>query len=477
MPIWLKDKINMRRTIQKEIKRIFNTSCNNIHFCYHHLSHASLGFHTSPFEKCAILVVDAVGEDSTTSIFRASNSGFELLASQQFPHSLGLLYSSFTYYLGFKVNSDEYKVMGLAPYGNTSSQEYKAYIDLILHNLVYIQDDGSIKLNEKYFSFMYSDRMIDDSKWYKLFGIPIRKAEDPILESHMSLAKAIQDVTETILMKMVDFARNLTGENNLCVVGGCALNCAAIGKLKQISTLNSIYVPYAPGDDGAAIGCAIYGCNYAEKVKTESSPYLGPDFTEVEIQTAIDKIGLKSESIPEEDILYDMISKELSEGKIIGWFQGRMEFGPRALGNRSILADPRNPEMKEIINSKIKYREAFRPFAPVVLKEYADKMFDKVEDSPYMSATFYLRPNESNYPAITHIDKTARIQTVTENQNIKLYKLLCSFNKLTGCPLLLNTSFNVMGEPIVCTPTDALNTFKKTGMDVLVINNFIIRKS
>lgn len=476
MPLWLKEKLNMRRTIQKELKRIFDFKHQNIQFCQHHLSHAALAYHTSPFESCAVLVVDAVGENATTSIFNVTPQGYELLESQYFPHSLGLLYSAVTYYLGFIVNSDEYKVMGLAPYGDRNTGEYKHCKSVILHKLVKIQDDGSIQLNDKYFTFMYADKMVNDDLWRDLFGFRKRDKREPIASCHENLALAIQDVTEEIMRKMVAHARKITWENNVCIVGGCALNCAAIGKLEMESKPNSIYVPYSPGDDGAAIGCALFACGN-NKSTVNRSPYLGTMYSDSEVLSAINEKSLDYDFIDDELQLYDIISREIADGKIIGWFQGRMEFGPRALGNRSILADPRNSKMKDLVNAKIKFREAFRPFAPAVMEDFASQIFQTVETSPYMSTTYRLVKGENRFPAITHIDMTSRIQTVSHEQNERFYQLLYAFNKKTGCPLLLNTSFNVMGEPIVCSPIDAINTFLGSGIDLLVMNNYLIRKS
>lgn len=476
MPIWLKEKLNMRHTIQKELKRIFGFKHQSIEFCHHHLSHAALAYGTSPFEKCAILVIDAVGENATTSIFKASPNGYELLESQYFPHSVGLLYSAFTYYLGFKVNSDEYKVMGLAPYGDSSSEEYKEFRHIILDKLIQLREDGSIKLNDKYFTFMYAERMVKDKVWYDLFGIPKRDISEPITSCHENMALAIQEVTEEILQKMVAHARKITDEENICIVGGCALNCAAIGKLKVASKPNTVYVPYAPGDDGAAIGCALYASNVG-KSAVNCSPYLGTEYDEEEILSAIYDKELDFEFIDDYDTLCVKVSQEIGDGKIIGWYQGRMEFGPRALGNRSILADARNPKMKDMINARIKFREAFRPFAPAVLEDCASQIFQRAETSPYMSTTYNIVEGEKRFPAITHVDNTSRIQTVSQEQNERFFNLLRTFDKLTGCPLLLNTSFNVMGEPIVCSPADAISTFQNSGIDILVMNNYIIRKS
>ena len=475
MPTWLKDKLNMRSTIMRELKDAFGFS-PSVEFCHHHLSHAALSYYTSPYESCAILVIDAVGEDATTSIIKATRNSFEIVENQVFPHSLGLLYSAFTYYLGFKVNSDEYKVMGLAPYGDKKSEEYKSFKETIVNDIVTIHDGGNIELKEQNFAFMYADRMVKDNRWQRLFGIPKRKPNEPLTFTHANIALAIQDVTEEIMLKMARYAKDITGEENLCVVGGCALNCAAIGKLYLSSKPGSVYVPYAPGDDGAAIGCSLIASGSEDRKASNRVPYWGPSYSDDEVRNTLVATNLQYEYIAEYKELCHIVAQELANSLIIGWFQDRMEFGPRALGNRSILADPRQTHMKDKVNTIIKFRESFRPFAPAVLAEHANDIFECDVESPYMSTTFKLKRNQQEYPAITHVDNTSRIQTVSSVQNEKFYELLYAFYELTGCPLLLNTSFNVMGEPIVCSPSDAIRTFTESGIDILVINNFIIRK-
>ena len=475
MPTWLKDKLNMRSTIMRELKDAFGFS-PSVEFCHHHLSHAALSYYTSPYESCAILVIDAVGEDATTSIIKATRNSFEIVENQVFPHSLGLLYSAFTYYLGFKVNSDEYKVMGLAPYGDKKSEEYKSFKETIVNDIVTIHDGGNIELKEQNFAFMYADRMVKDNRWQRLFGIPKRKPNEPLTFTHANIALAIQDVTEEIMLKMARYAKDITGEENICVVGGCALNCAAIGKLYLSSKPGSVYVPYAPGDDGAAIGCALIASGSKDRKASNRVPYWGPSYSDDEVRNTLVATNLQYEYIAEYKELCHIVAQELANSLIIGWFQDRMEFGPRALGNRSILADPRQTHMKDKVNTIIKFRESFRPFAPAVLAEHANDIFECDVESPYMSTTFKLKRNQQEYPAITHVDNTSRIQTASSLQNEKFYELLNAFYELTGCPLLLNTSFNVMGEPIVCSPSDAIRTFTESGIDILVINNFIIRK-
>lgn len=476
MPTWLKDKLNMRSTILRELKTAFGVSPSSVEFCHHHLSHAALAYYTSQFESCAILVIDAVGEDATTSIIKAAKNGFEIVAYQEFPHSLGLLYSAFTYYLGFKVNSDEYKVMGLAPYGDKNSEEYKTFKDTIVNDIVTIHDKGNIELKEKTFAFMYAERMVKDDYWHRLFGVPKRNPNEPLTSTHANLALAIQDVTEEIILKMAGYAKDITGEENLCLVGGCALNCTAIGKLYFLSEQGSVYVPYAPGDDGAAIGCALIVSDSKDRKASNIVPYWGPSYSDDEVRNTLDATNLQYEYIADFKELCHIVAQELANSLIIGWFQDRMEFGPRALGNRSILADPRQSYMKDKVNAKIKFREAFRPFASAVLAEHANDVFECDVESPYMSTTFKLKHKQKEYPAITHVDNTSRIQTVSSLQNGKFYELLDVFYELTGCPLVLNTSFNVMGEPIVCSPSDAIRTFTESGIDILVMNNFIIRK-
>lgn len=475
MPTWLKDKLNMRSTIQRELQNAFGYS-PSVEFCHHHLSHAALAYYTSPYETCAILVIDAVGEDATTSIIRATRNGFEIVKNQLFPHSLGLLYSAFTYYLGFKVNSDEYKVMGLAPYGDKSSEEYKTFKETIVNDIVTIHEDGNIELKEHNFAFMYAERMVKDNCWRHLFGIPKRKSNEPLTSAHANLALAIQDITEEIILKMAKYAKDITSEVNLCVAGGGALNCAAIGKLYHSSELGSIYVPFAPGDDGAAIGCALIASDNKDRKTSNRIPYWGPSYSDDEVRKTLDANSLQYEYLADYKELCRIVAQELADSHIIGWFQDRMEFGPRALGNRSILADPRQPNMKDKVNAKIKFREAFRPFAPAVLAEHTNEIFECDVESPYMSTTFKLKQKQKQFPAITHVDNTSRIQTVSPLHNGKFYELLNAFYELTGCPLVLNTSFNVMGEPIVCSPSDAIRTFSESGIDILIMNNFIIRK-
>ncbi len=476
MPVWLKVRLNMKRTITKELNTIWNVKKEwDIRFTEHHISHAAMSYYTSGYGNAALLVVDAVGENATTSIMKGENGKITFVKQQNFPNSIGLLYSAFTYFLGFKVNSDEYKVMGLAPYGNLNDIQTKRFISIIIDKLVDISDDGGIVLNEYYFTFMYGLKMIDDKKWENLFGITKRKQTEKINYSHMNMAAAIQYVTEEIMLKLAKHTKEITGCKRLCLAGGCALNCAAMGKIKESGLFDEVFVPFAPGDDGCAIGAALYlyaliGNNKIDKV----SPYLGTSYTNEDVEEELQKYNLNFRSIPKEN-LYMEVAQYLSKGHIVGWFQGKMEFGPRALGNRSIFADPRREDMKDKVNSKVKFRESFRPFAPIVLKEDAPEYFENT-DSPYMMFTTHTRLENNNIPAVTHLDGSSRVQTVSSKENNVVCSLLKAFKVQTGCPVLLNTSFNVMGEPIVCTPGDTIRTFLHSGLDILVINQYIVTK-
>lgn len=477
MPIWLKERLNIKPTIMKSLNELCHCKINwDIRFVEHHLSHAAMAYFTSPFENAAILVVDAVGENATTSLFKASGYKIESIKQQSFPNSVGLLYSAFTYFLGFQVNSDEYKVMGLAPYGDLCAKQTQRFINIIKTKLVRIGDDGSIIINQKYFTFMVGLRMVDDHMWTKLFGIAKRETNAPIRTEHKNLAIAIQHVIEEIFLKLATHIKSLTQCNNLCISGGCALNCSAMGKIKGSGLFSNVFVPFAPGDDGGAIGAALafHALMSGKRYMSDISPYQGCSFKNEEVERAIKEENLEFNFIQEEN-LYDEIAFSLSHGNIVGWFQGRMEFGPRALGNRSILADPRVFSMKDRVNAKVKYREAFRPFAPVVTQDDASHFFED-SNSPFMMFTTQVRIDTTLIPAVTHVDNTARIQTVTETSNIRLYKLLKAFENYSKIPILLNTSFNVMGKPIVCTPIDAIKTFKASGLDILVINNYIVKK-
>ena len=474
MPIWLKSKLNMRKLLKKELS-VLGKYNGMIFFSEHHLSHAAFAYYTSEFLDSIILTIDAVGEWTTTSVIYGKNNKLEIIKEQHFPDSIGMLYSAFTYFLGFKVNSDEYKLMGLAPYGDKLSEQTQKFIELIEKNIVDISNDGSIILNMDYFAYDHSLVMINEKKWKELFGIDKRRENSAITQSHMNLAFAIQFVLEKIIKLLCSTLERFS--KNLCISGGTALNCSANGMLLKQSSFDAIYVPFSPGDAGAAIGAALF-VYHSEEGKNDrvsnKSPYLGPMYTDSEIKHAVEKNNLKYEYIHDFSKLCDITAKLISEGNIIGWFQDRMEFGPRALGNRSILADPRIHNMKDKINQTIKFRESFRPFAPIVLEEYSNDYFDLQIESPYMMFTCPVKNN--TLPAITHIDQSARVQTVNREINPKICMLLNSFYKAYGCPVLLNTSFNVMGEPIVCSPQDALSTFEKSGLDYCVIGNYLIKK-
>lgn len=474
IPFWLKEKLNMRRLLAKELKKVFGATPKTIKFAEHHLSHAAFAYCASGFSEADILVVDAVGEWSTTSIMKAKGSSIEVMEEQHFPDSIGLLYSSFTQFLGFEVNSDEYKVMGLAPYGDKRSPHTQTYINKI-ENVLLRNEDILPRLNLSYFSFQYGDRMIDDKKWQRLFGMSMRESSDPIQQEHKNLALAIQTETELILQRVVDAMKSKSDSDNLCICGGVALNCAVNGTLAQRGNYSNVYVPFAPGDCGCAIGAALaYSMLLTGNIKYNISPYLGPEYSNQEILYCLVSNKLDYAEYSNENELCDKTAELIAEGSIIGWFQSRMELGPRALGNRSILADARDSEMKDKVNSRIKFRESFRPFAPSVMEDYTHLYFSDCKESPYMMFTYPVKV--STLPAITHVDFSARIQTVSEKDNVLYNRLLKSFYKITGCPVILNTSFNVMGEPIVCTPQDAIDTFKKSGLDYLVIGNYIVKR-
>ena len=471
MPVWLKEKLNMRRTVTRQLKNTFGCKSPKIKFIEQHLSHAALAYYTSGFDEADILVLDAVGEWATTSIMKAIDGAIEVKSEQRYPDSIGFLYSAATQFLGFNVNSDEYKVMGLAPYGDMSS-ETEHFIQLIRERLVKVDLSGNITLNLEYFAFHYGDKMIRAKKWETLFGIRQREQFSKINQAHKNLALAFQTVTEEILLKIVKEHKSSV---NLCLCGGVILNCSANGKIRGSGIYEEVYVPFAPGDCGCSIGAALaYNLLCTGQRITNISPYLGPEFSNSEIKNILSSNELSFVEFRDNTELCDNVARLIDDEKIIGWFQGRMELGPRALGNRSILADARNPKMKDLVNSRIKFREGFRPFAPSVLDEYAQLLFGCDGSSPYMMFTYNVATN--NLPAVTHVDSTARIQTVSEKDNPLYYLLLKCFHDQTGCPVLLNTSFNVMGEPIVCTPQDAINTFLKSGLDYLVIGNFIINK-
>ena len=508
IPVWIKEKMFLKKLILSELKKIndFDKKRIKLLFPEHHLSHAASAFYPSPFEDAAILTVDAVGEWATSSICYGEKNNISILKEMHFPHSLGLLYSAFTYFLGFRVNSGEYKLMGLAPYGNPDSERVKNFVDIIKNKLIKIYDDGSIWINQKYFNYSVGLKMVKEKKWEKLFGFKKRNSESELLQHHCDLGLAIQIVTEEIVLKMVKEAKKLTGADYLCLAGGVALNCVANGKILNSGIFKDIFIQPAAGDAGGALGAAFAAYHiYFDKKRTfdinndkMKGAYLGPEYSDKDIILTSRKFKAVYKKFDDFDSLCTNIAEYINKGKIIGWMQGRMEFGPRALGNRSIIGDPRNPEMQKKLNLKIKYRESFRPFAPSVLFENKEDFFDLKTKSPYMLIvepvvksrrnklpenfnTLNLKDKlyfqRSDVPAITHIDFSARIQTVHKETNPKYWQLINAFKKLTGFGVIVNTSFNVRGEPIVCTPEDAYRCFMRTEMDYLVMNNFLFVKT
>jgi len=490
VPLWMKQKIWIKETIRNELQ--FE---GPIIFPEHHESHAASAFFPSPFENAAILTIDGVGEWTTTSVGRGEGNRIKLLADLRFPHSLGLLYSAFTYYLGFRVNSGEYKVMGLAPYGEPE------FRDLILSELIDLKDDGSFRLNLRYFDFMVGLKMTN-AAFDRLFGGPPRKPEAELTQRHMNIARSIQVVTEEVMLRLACHAHALTGARNLCLAGGVALNCVGNSRILHEGPFEQIWIQPAAGDAGGALGAALLGWHHyhgqPRKVSgagdTQRGSFLGPAYDAAEF--------LKHAAIPheemDEDALMSRVARLLEDGKVIGWLQGRMEFGPRALGNRSILGDARSTEMQETLNLKIKFRESFRPFAPSVLRERVGDYFELNQESPYMLLVapikeslrlngpgqgagddfmVRLKTPRSSLPAVTHVDYSARVQTVAAQDNPRFHRLLSEFEKNTNCPVLVNTSFNVRGEPPVCTPEDAFRCFMRTEMDYLVLENFLLDKA
>jgi len=504
IPLWIKEKLFMKKMLREEFKKLGYKEIP-IFFPEHHLSHSASAFYPSPFREAAVLTIDGVGEWATTTIGYGKGSDLSKLRELHFPHSVGLLYSAFTYYTGFRVNSGEYKLMGLAPYGNPESSQTLEYKNLILNKLIDLQEDGSLLLNMKYFSFATGLRMCNDKKWQKLFGIPPRKPDSEIGSDYMNMALAIQQVTEEIVLRLARTAKKLTGLNNLVMAGGVALNSVANGKLLRSGLFKDIWIQPAAGDAGGAIGAAYLGWYLGKgnkrsvNIKPDSmnGAYLGPSYNDKQVKTIIEKFDASYKYISDFKELIRIVASDISNGKVIGWFQGRMEFGPRALGNRSILADARNPDIQKRLNLKIKYREGFRPFAPSVLEEDMDKFFEINSPSPYMLLVVpvnqqRLTPNNtrpkktgiydmlyqsrSDVPAITHIDNSARIQTVNKKTNLRYWELINEFKNQTGYGILVNTSFNVRGEPIVCNPEDAYRCFMNTDMDELVIGNYLFVK-
>ena len=504
IPLWIKEKLFFKRMLRKELKKVGAINYN-LFFPEHHMSHAASAFFPSPFEEAAILTVDGVGEWATTTISKGSGNHIEIIKELHFPHSLGLLYSAFTAYCGFKVNSGEYKLMGLAPYGDINSKALEEYKTKITDQLIDVREDGSFLLNMDYFEFATGLRMYSRDKWISLFvfdALPLDSTPD---QKYANLALAIQQVTEEVILKLTKTAVELTGSDNLVMAGGVALNSVANEKIRQSGIAKEYWIQPAAGDAGGALGAAL-AVHYIENKNKRTvlledgmkNAALGPEYSRSNIEATLKKQGaVYVDFVDQFDQLVKGVAELLSNGNVVGWFQGRMEFGPRALGYRSILADPRNTEMQSRLNLKIKMREGFRPFAPIVLEEEAKLYFDLLGKSPYMQYVTHVNDQinsetprgfsswsiqkkldypKGDLPAITHVDGSARVQTVSKKTNNSLFNLLSEFKKITNVGVLINTSFNERGEPIVCTPDDAFKTFMRTGMDVLVMGDFLILK-
>ncbi len=499
MPVWLKEKLFLKMVLKKELAAIAGIKTQDLPpllFAEHHQSHAASAFFPSPFQRAATLCMDGVGEWATTSIWLGEDNALTPQWEIDFPHSLGLLYSAFTYYTGFKVNSGEYKLMGLAPYGEPR------YADLIRDHLLDLKEDGSFRLNMEYFNYTTGLTMTNE-RFSNLFDGPPRKPESAITEREMDIAASIQEVTEEVVLRLGNTVHRELAMDDLCLAGGVALNCVANGRLLREGPFRDIWIQPAAGDAGGAVGAALaawFQFNNSPRTAAREDAmrgaYLGPRYSDEEIRRQLDRFGAKSERIDDSE-LFQRIAKLLAQEKVIGWFQGAMEFGPRALGGRSIIGDPRSPKMQSVMNLKIKYRESFRPFAPAIIAEHVSDCFELDRPSPYMLLVAPVRQDlrrelsdaeqrlfgieklkvpRSTLPAITHVDYSARVQTVHRETNPRFHALLRAFNEATGCPVLVNTSFNVRGEPIVCTPEDAYRCFMRTEMDYLVIENFVFSK-
>jgi carbamoyltransferase len=498
MPVWLREKLFQKDLLLSELRRIDPSfTAERLRFSEHHLSHAASAFYPSPFDRAAVLTLDGVGEWTTTSVSVGHGRQIDILKELPFPHSLGLLYSAFTHYTGFKVNSGEYKLMGLAPYGEPR------FADLILENLIDLKPDGSFRLNQDYFGYTTGLTMTN-GRFEELFGAPARSPETWLTQFHMDIAASIQAVTEEIVLRLARSLRSETGERNLCLAGGVALNCVANGRVARDGAFDEIWVQPAAGDAGGAVGAALaaYHLEFGHaraptnSLDGMSGSYLGPTFSALDVAQRLKQAGAHFTVLDEPELL-DKTVEALTTEKAVGWFQGRMEFGPRALGNRSIIADPRSPAMQKTLNLRVKYRESFRPFAPAVLAEHAGHWFEHEGPSPYMLFVAGVRPEHrrgmtaeenalfgidklnvarSTIPAVTHVDYSARLQTVHAETNPRFHALLSRFHARTGCPVLVNTSFNVRGEPIVCTPEEAFRCFMGTEIEVLVVGDCLLMK-
>ncbi|MBO3700696.1 carbamoyltransferase N-terminal domain-containing protein [Roseivirga sp. E12] len=506
MPAWLKEKVFFRKHLNDKLNALDlgDTKDLKVTFSEHHLSHAAWAYFTSPFKESAVLTIDGVGEWTTTAIYKAKGKEIESIQEQSYPHSLGLLYSAFTQFLGFRVNDGEYKMMGLAPYGNRESEIYKNGRKEIESTLVKVFEDGSIRLNLKYFRFLEGKRMTASRLWGELFNMPERLEQDELTQSHCDFALAAQDFTEHVILLLAKEAKEVTGLSNLCIAGGVGYNCAANGVLIKEAIFDNIHIPPAVGDSGSAVGAALLtnalddeSFEKGDEPLKNSISFLGPQSTNVQIRAHLESKGQEFNTIDNLDALCNRTCDLLNQGAVVGWMQGRMEFGARALGARSILGDPRRPEMQHVINQKIKFRESFRPFAVILLEEDLEDFFCLKEPSPYMAIITEIVPGlqkpkpdnyetlsirekcdwvNSDFPGISHVDYSCRVQTVDENTNNRLWQLLKTYKQKTGFSLLINTSFNVKDQPIVCTHQEAYDCFMNTNMDALVMEDNLILK-